>query len=477
MTGNAPGRKSLSIRQLIWICLAAMTVVFVASTVIAIAGRATVKRAVAELSGHLVAVQNQVSALNTAYVDQETGQRGFMLTGDPTFLQPYTAGVAAADRLLTELRASRARDAEWAQRLDAVAVAGRAWTTQAAQPQIEARRNGPVPPAQLEAMTLTAKQLFDQVRTQLGALNTRTNELITQQINRIHAAQRLANYIQVGAAAVMLAVVAGFVALLQRVLTRPVNNLVRDVRAVADGDYDQPIHAGGPHEIAVVADAAETMRESLRTNTARLIEAERVDEQARLAADLHDRTIQRVFGLGLGLASAAARRSPDLTPFISETDAIIHDLRQIIFNLDAAIPGADGEARLRAEIIDAVENSAGALGFTPSLDFAGPIDEVVTQPAAQAAVLAVLREALSNIARHAQATAASVRIVATPEQLSVRVEDNGIGPSPNNPEARGRPTIGSRAAQLGGQATVRAGEGGVGTVLEWKVPIQPSPEM
>ncbi|MBV9090344.1 MAG: CHASE3 domain-containing protein [Mycobacteriaceae bacterium] len=471
MTGHAPPRKALSLRQLIWICLAAMSVVFVASTVMSIAGRATVKRAVAELSGHLVTVQSQVAALNTAYVDQETGQRGYLLTGDPVFLEPYTAGAAAAQQLLTALRSSVAGDTVWSQRLDGVASAAHIWATQSAQPQIEARRNGRIPPDQIEAMTLTGKQQFDQLRVQLRALDTRTHELIAQQIDRIHAAQRLANIIQIAAAGVLFAVVGGFIALLQRVLTRPVNSLVRDVRAVADGNYDRPIQVGGPYEIAVVADAAETMRDRLRTSTTRLLEAERVDEQARLAADLHGRTIQRVFGLGLGLTSAAARRSPDLTPFITETDEIIRDLRQVIFNLDEAAASPGGQTRLRAAIIDVVETSAGALGFTPSLDFAGPVDECATQQSVQAALLTVLREALNNIAHDGGATAAAVEVVATPEQLSLRVQDNGIGVSSSNPEGRSRRTLGGRAAKWGGQATVRTGEGGVGTVVEWKAPL------
>jgi CHASE3 domain sensor protein len=98
----------LSLRQLIWMCLGTITVVFVVSTAFSVLGRAIVARAMDQLSDHMLPAQEQVAALSKAYVDQETGQRGFMLTADQAFLEPYAAGKTGADRLVAELHASLA---------------------------------------------------------------------------------------------------------------------------------------------------------------------------------------------------------------------------------------------------------------------------------------------------------------------------------------------------------------------------------
>lgn len=471
MTGDAARRRSLSLRQVVWISLGAATAVVVASMVLSITARLTTAHAVAELSGRIQPVQNKVAALNTAYVDQETGQRGFMLSGDPKSLQPYAAGAVTADQLTTDLRASLAADPTASKRLDDVVAAATRWTVEAAQPQIEARRAGPIPPDQVEAMTLRGKQLFDVLRAQLSALDTRTDQLTTQQIDRVRAAQRLATIDRTTMLGLLLVLAVCSIVLCERLLTRPVNRLVRDVRGVAEGNYDQPIRQGGPQELAVLAEATETMRNNLRTSATLLADAERRDEQARMAADLHDRIIQRVFGLGLGLTSAAKRRAPDLTPFITETDEIIHDLRRVIFDLNEGTSTlARAGVRLRIAIIDMVENNVTALGLAPTLDFDGPIDDCANRPGMQAAVLAVLRESLANVARHARASAVTVRVVATGDEFSLSVQDNGIGISPTAAEGYGRRNIRTRAEQLGGWAATMAGPDG-GTIVQWKVPI------
>jgi len=462
----------LSLRQLIWICLGTVTVVFLVSTAFSMLGRVSVARAMEQLNTHMLPAQEQVAALSTAYVDQETGQRGFMLTADQAFLEPYTAGKTGADRLVAELHAGLAGDDEASRRLNAVVVAAQDWVTQAAEPQIAARRAGSVPPDQLEAMTLSGKRLFDQLRARLSALEARTGELIAQQLDRVHAAQRLANVAQGTAGLLLVVVVIMSVWLLHRVLTRPVNSVLHDVTAVAEGDYGRAIRSAGLREIALLADAAETMRDNLRTNTTRLLDAERRDEQARIAAELHDRTIQRVFALGLDLTSAAQRRSPDLTPFVYETDRIIADLQRIVFNLNLAIANhSDDVVDLCNAIIKVVEDSLPALGFAPDLEFDGPINETTTQRAVRTEILAVLRESLSNVARHGQASAATIRLTASDDQLRLTMRDNGTEATDVDPSGDWRQHIHSRAQRLGGHATIRnAGDYG-GTIVEWAIPL------
>ena len=471
MTRDKTAAPRLSLRQLIWICLGAITMALIVSTAFSMLERGYVTQAMVRLSRRVLPAQEQVAALNTAYVDQETGQRGFMLTADQAFLSTYDAGKAQADRLVAKIRVTLAGDDEANRRLDAVVAAATEWTTQAAEPQIAARRAGPIPPEQLQAMTVSGKRFFDELRARLSVLGARASELIAQQLHRVHAAQKLANVVQGAAALLLMTVVIIAVWLLHRFLTRPVNSVLHDVTAVAEGDYDRAIRSAGLREVAVLADAAETMRDNLRANTTRLLDAERRDEQARIAADLHDRTIQRVFRLGLEITSAAQRRSPDLRPFVDETDRIIADLRGIVFNLNVAANPSDNQVGLCNAIIKVVEDRATDLGFTPDLEFSGPIDERAPRGGARTETLAVLNESLANIGRHAKASAATIHVATFDSRLRLIVRDNGIGSAAVDPGGDLGRDIRQRAEQLGGYGAIRNADEDGGTIVEWVIPL------
>lgn len=260
--GQATSRWSL--RQLIWICLGTITAVFFVSAASAVIAGGAVSRAMDQMNDRALPPQVRVLALGKAYLDQETGQRGFMLTGEQVSLDPYFAGKNAADRLVAELEDSLAGDGEASRRLNAVVAAARDWVNNAAEPQIAARRAGPIPQDQLTAMTLAGKGLFDDLRVRQSALQERTTELIAEQFDRVRAAQRLAATTQVVVALLLLAGVIVSDWLLRRMLTRPVARMLGDITAVAGGDYDRPISGSGLREVAVLASATETMRDGLR---------------------------------------------------------------------------------------------------------------------------------------------------------------------------------------------------------------------
>jgi PAS domain S-box-containing protein len=192
-------------------------------------------------------------------------------------------------------------------------------------------------------------------------------------------------------------------------------------------------------------------------------------ERDRIAGDLHDMVIQRVFGAGLALQSITARITrPDaatrIHTVIGELDATIRELRGTIFNLNQPTQKA---ASLRAQVLGETSTAQDRLGFAPSVEFDGPIDAALPDETA-AHLLAVLREALSNVARHAHATAAWVA-VHTGDELRLDVTDNGRG--------LGRPTRSSgltnlrrRAEKLGGTFEVADRPEG-GTRLRWHIPL------
>ncbi|MBB2988628.1 signal transduction histidine kinase [Mycolicibacterium iranicum] len=470
MATGAEAQKP-SLKRLIWTSLGAMTAVFLIVLIASISARLAVARSFAHLNQHVIPVQNNIAEARRAYIDQETGERGYLLTGNPVSLEPYRAGAATAERVVGDLREALADDETGRDLLDRASATASRWTQSIAEPQIAARGAGPIPPDQQAVMDLDGKAVFDQLRRDLQELADYSDEMHAAQMRQIATVQRVANAVQILGAAALLSVVLWSVLMVQRRLTRPVNTLVETVKTVADGDYDEPIQREGPREIAAIAEAVEEMRDSLRASTERLVDSELRDEQARIAADLHDRVIQQVFGLGLGLTSAATRRNPDLEPFIDETDVIIRDLREVVFNLNHAVAKPGRSAGVRAAVIDVVESSVRALGFVPSLHFEGPVDEMPIQPALHAAVLAVVREALSNVARHSEATAASVSVAVTSDELTVTVSDNGTGLSGDDVLGDGRRNIEFRARQFGGRAVIDNAPAGPGTVVEWAVPL------
>ncbi len=318
----------------------AIVLLFGVSTVLGAIGRVTAGRSVSDLNNRVFVAQRSASAILRAYVDQETGQRGFLLTGDAVFLQPYIDGGNLAARAATRLRQVLAGDAQAMSELNAVVAAASAWETLAAQPEITARKAGPVPDGQIEAMALTGKQLFDTLRDRADELQTRTNTLAANEIHRAASAQRRASAAAYSSVLLALLVAISVFTALPRLLSRPVTRLLGQVSAVSAGDYAVEIERNGPAEIATIADAVNHMRGSILASIDERVATERAftryDEQARMASDLNDRTITRVFALGLSLTSATNRHPalrPTLEPLIAETDAIIADLREAIYDL------------------------------------------------------------------------------------------------------------------------------------------------
>jgi signal transduction histidine kinase len=193
------------------------------------------------------------------------------------------------------------------------------------------------------------------------------------------------------------------------------------------------------------------------------------EDRDRIARDLHDLVIQRLYATGMSLESLAARMGESdnarrVSSAVDALDETIKEIRSAIFSLHSR-PAAD-EAGLRTQILGVVDGAAGALGFAPALRMSGRLDGVPADAGEH--LLGALREALSNAARHAKASKVEVTIEAGPE-LVLLVRDNGIGIKETGRRS-GLANMADRATLLGG--TVRAGpaEGG-GTELEWRVPL------
>ncbi|WP_432092419.1 GAF domain-containing protein [Streptomyces sp. bgisy100] len=197
-----------------------------------------------------------------------------------------------------------------------------------------------------------------------------------------------------------------------------------------------------------------------------------LEDRDRIARDLHDLAIQRLFATGMTLQSAArliehAGAAERVQRAVSDLDETIKIIRSTIFGLRAPEPAARHGLRTRA--VRTVEECAAALDFAPSLRMEGLLDTEVPRDVADEAV-AVLAEALSNVARHAHADRTDVAVVNEGGFLTVTVSDNGVGAAGAGHRRSGLRNLEERAAHCGGElllSTPRAG----GTVLTWRVPL------
>jgi signal transduction histidine kinase len=194
-----------------------------------------------------------------------------------------------------------------------------------------------------------------------------------------------------------------------------------------------------------------------------------LEDRERIARDLHDVVIQRLFATGMQLQATVHQVTrPDATRRINaavdDLDATIRDIRRSIFELRA--PAGPS---LRGEIHQVTEEAAGQLGFRPVLDTNGPVDSVVPDDVVPD-LLAVLRELLSNVARHAGATGVRVSLSASAAELVLCVEDDGVGTDPAKARG-GLVNVRGRAEDLGGSLELGPGSGGSGTVVTWRVPL------
>ncbi|MEU6584992.1 GAF domain-containing protein [Nocardia sp. NPDC046763] len=196
-----------------------------------------------------------------------------------------------------------------------------------------------------------------------------------------------------------------------------------------------------------------------------------MEDRDRIARDLQDSVIRRIDASGRAL-QGALRMNPApeigerLARVAADLDDTIRDIRATIFSLP---PATGGQGGLRSEITELVSTAARYLGYAPSLRQDGPLDTVVPPETGRQA-LAVLRESLSNVARHADATRIDVNVTAARGELRISVSDNGVGVG-DAPRRGGLRKVAECATDLAGVLELGPGLDGHGTTLVWRVPI------
>jgi signal transduction histidine kinase len=203
----------------------------------------------------------------------------------------------------------------------------------------------------------------------------------------------------------------------------------------------------------------------------RMREVAVIEDRERIARDLHDTVIQRLYATGMSLsATVRITEKPEvaerLRAAIDELDATMRDIRSTIFALQTADRGLTG---LRSDVLRLTQRSENALGFAPKVSFDGLVDSVVPEGIGDH-LLAALREALTNAAKHARATRVEVEVTVRDGDVVLAVRDDGVGPGAGAGTGLGVRNLAERAALLGGSCTLTPRDGG-GTEVCWRVPV------
>jgi signal transduction histidine kinase len=247
---------------------------------------------------------------------------------------------------------------------------------------------------------------------------------------------------------------------------------VRGVLTAGRVPGSMPLPAGGVDMLRTFATQAAIALELAEHRQ----QAERVavfEDRDRIARDLHDLVIQRLYATGMSLQGTVSMiAAPDAADRVSRAvdalDETIHEIRSSIFALQArpevAVPG------VRARVLAVVDEMTPMLGFPPSLQLDGRLDDVIPEEVAEH-LLGALREALSNVARHAGASRVDVSLRAG-DDVSLVVADDGQGLQDVSRRS-GLGNLEERAAQLGGSMKVESAPG-AGTTLSWRVPLIPA---
>ncbi len=193
------------------------------------------------------------------------------------------------------------------------------------------------------------------------------------------------------------------------------------------------------------------------------------EDHDRIAKDLHDSVIQRLFALGLGLQGVPPRIDDDglaqrVTGAVDALDEIIGDIRGTIYGLRETAAPKQG---LRSLVLALAREAEPSLGFVPDVSLSGRLDRIADDTLV-GHVLSVVREGLSNAGRHAEASWVAVS-VAVDDDLCVEIEDDGVGLDPEEERRSGLANMAHRAAAYGGTFDLFANEPR-GTRLRWVIP-------
>jgi signal transduction histidine kinase len=409
--------------------------------------------------------------LERLVVDLETAQRGFVITRQARFLQPWRRAQAAFPGQAATLERLVGNDPEQAERARRIAQATTAYVRDYAIPLVETARRDPAAARTPEA-TDEGKLRMDGIRAGFDQFLASERALaVARQERSDAAAQRAiaAAAVGLGGSIVLIVVFAGY---LTRAIVQPVRRAAAMADRLAGGDLGVRMAEEGVGEIGVLERSFNTMagsleqsRQELAASRARIVAA---GDQARrrIERDLHDGTQQRLVSLVLDLRAAEAAVPPTQAELRGQLDRVadgltgaLDDLRELSRGIHPAILSEGG-------LTPALKALARRSAVPVELDV--DVQERLPEPVEVAAYY-VVSEALANAAKYAQASVTQVRAEARDGHLHLSVRDDGVGGAA--PElGSGLVGLADRVEALGGTISVES-PAGQGTSLQIDLPI------
>lgn len=428
---------------------------------------------------HLLPAIDAVDSLRRAAVDQQTGVRGFVLTSDADFLQPYESGLATERQALVDLESSLADTyPDLYELVGPAEVALRTWRDTSTVPQIDLVKSGRRASAIAMVQTGEGERLFDDVRETVDRVASAIEA--ERQVSRDALVDRIDQLfaVSIGGALAAAAAAVAMWTISRRSVARPLRQLSGAAIAVAEGRLDTRIPDDGPVEIAEVAHAVEQMRVQLlgelrQAFSSGMVEAEEA-ERSRLAGELHDDPIQVLTSAQWQLEALIPRLDGEVAPRASAVAASLNDvqarLRTLMFRLHP--PGLDDDglyAALDDLLTDTFEGTEVQVGLDVDLpvEHADPITTLVFR---------ITAEAIRNVRKHAEATEVHVSIHSTGDGVQCRVVDDGLGTGVESlPVGPHGISISRALATAAGGWWHRSGRPGHGTVVTCWLPFSQLP--
>ncbi|MGO9724736.1 MAG: sensor histidine kinase, partial [Streptosporangiaceae bacterium] len=283
MPERPPRLRELTVQGWFRLVFAVLGLLVVVAALAVVALTARTRSISNELSGSILPAQAQAYRLQGALVDQETGVRGYGITADPRFLQPYTAGRATERAAAAGLRTEIGRAQPLAGDLGRLERAADGWRAAYALPLISRARSGPLNGKDLTLLN-HSKSAFDRLRALFAVQNTHLASVSAADRASLARARNFQDAVYGVILGTFLLAAAALAVLLDRAVIRPLHRLRAASDLVAEGDYSHHIRPSGPADLWAMSAAVERMRSELVTalETSRAAQA----VAARQAADL-----------------------------------------------------------------------------------------------------------------------------------------------------------------------------------------------
>jgi signal transduction histidine kinase len=419
----------------------------------------------AQRSEEVLVVANQ---LERFVVDLETGQRGFIITGTDNLLQPWRNARAAIPDQISRLTRLVADNPDQRATANSITTAINSYLHGYSLPLVALAQRDPAA-ARTVAVTEDGKRRLDVIRADFDRFLTTEGTLAASRQDAADAADHRATVgATIGLAGSVL-LIAAFACYLTMAIARPVRRAAVMAERIAGGDLNARLPEHGPGEVGALQHSFNTMAGSLQHSRAELaasrtrIVTAADHERRRIERDLHDGIQQRLVTLVLDLRAIQADNQADTGSRVSrvadDLTATLEELRELSRGIHPAILTAGG---LRPTVKALARRSAVPVEL--DIDVPTRLPDPV-----EVAAYYVISEALTNTAKHANATTAHIHLHTHEDRLHLTIQDDGDGGA--TPE-RGSGLVGliDRVEALGGTLTVTSPPGD-GTTLAVELPL------